>query len=74
MWTSTLPSRPTEVAYMPTYQTTFGPGYPYAFWYLGLEEDIDSPNYGFLKTMGKDRDGKEALSPQNTYYYFGPNV
>ena len=61
-----------QVAYMPTYQTTFGPGYPYAFWYLGLEEDIDSPNYGFLKTMGKDRDGKEALSPQNTYYYFGP--
>ncbi len=61
-----------QVAYMPTYQTTFGPGYPYAFWYLGLEEDIDSPNYGFLKTMGKDRDGKEALSPQNTFYYFGP--
>ena len=61
-----------QVAYMPTYQTTFGPGYPYAFWYLGLEEDIDSPNYGFLKNMGKDRDGKEALAPQNTYYYFGP--
>lgn len=61
-----------QVAYMPTYQTTFGPGYPYAFWYLGLEEDVDSPNYGFLKTMGKDRDGVEALSPQNTYYYFGP--
>ena len=61
-----------QVAYMPTYQTTFGPGYPYAFWYLGLEEDVDSPNYGFLKTMGKDRDGKEALSPQNSYYYFGP--
>ena len=61
-----------QVAYMPTYQTTFGPGYPYAFWYLGLEEDVDSPNYGFLKAMGKDRDGKEALSPQNSYYYFGP--
>ena len=61
-----------QVAYMPTYQTTFGPGYPYAFWYLGLEEDVDSPNYGFLKNMGKDRDGKEALAPQNTYYYFGP--
>ena len=61
-----------QVAYMPTYQTTFGPGYPYAFWYLGLEEDIDSPNYGFLKNPRKDRDGKETYGPQNSYYYFGP--
>ena len=60
------------VAYMPTYQTTFGPGYPYAFWYLGLEEDPTNPNYGFLKNPRTDRDGKQTYGPQNSYYYFGP--
>jgi len=55
------------VAYMPKYQTTFGPGYPYAYWsYASLDEN------GFQHAR-TDRDGKEGVtSVQNSYYYFGP--
>lgn len=65
------------VAYMPKYQTTFGPGYPYQYYsYGGLDADPNSDTYGFyLKRMGqKDKNGQtiDVPSLQNTYYYFGP--
>lgn len=63
------------VAYMPQYQTVYGPAYPYEFWagYVsGMVTDPDDPNYGFRVGVYKDRDGNAAIAPQNSYYYFGP--
>lgn len=60
------------VAYMPTYQTTFGPGYPFEYWsYANLVTDPASKNFGFYEGQ-KDRDGNATISAQNSYYYFGP--
>ena len=65
------------IAYMPKYQTTFGPAYPHDYWgYASLDDDPNSGTYGFyLKRMGgKDRSGNTINYPstQNSYYYFGP--
>ena len=63
------------VAYMPQYQTVYGPAYPYEFWpsYVsGMVTDPDDPNYGFRVGIYTDRDGNAAIAPQNSYYYFGP--
>lgn len=65
------------VAYMPKYQTTFGPGYPYMWWgYGGLVDDPSSEYFGFdIRRMGgKDKFGQEIKVPSvfNAYYYFGP--
>jgi TonB-linked SusC/RagA family outer membrane protein len=65
------------VAYMPKYQTTFGPGYPYPWWgYGGLVDDPSSEYFGFdtRRMGGKDKNGKTIDVPSvfNAYYYFGP--
>ena len=54
------------VAYMPTYQTTYGPAYPKDYWsYASLAED----GFYYGRT---DRNNNKVKSIQNTYYYFGP--
>ncbi len=65
------------VAYMPKYQTTFGPGYPYPWWgYGGLVDDPSSEYFGFdtRRMGGTDKNGKTIDVPSvfNAYYYFGP--
>ena len=61
------------VAYMPQYQTVYGPGYPYEFWsYASLDDDPTSANYGFRKNPHEDRSGNKTTEVQNSYYYFGP--
>lgn len=65
------------VAYMPKYQTTFGPAYPFAWWgYGGLVDDPESEYFGFdIRRMGQtDKNGKviDVPSPFNAYYYWGP--
>lgn len=65
------------VAYMPKYQTTFGPGYPYAYWDYGSQvTDPTSEYYGFdIRRIGMtDKYGNEVKdpSPFNAYFYFGP--
>ncbi len=60
------------VAYMPKYQTVYGPGYPYEFWSGRLIDDPTSPDYGFMINERTDRDGNKVRTPQNTVYYFGP--
>ncbi len=65
------------VAYMPKYQTTFGPGYPFQWWgYGGLVDDPSSEYFGFdIRRMGgTDKNGKviDVPSPFNAYYYWGP--
>ena len=65
------------VAYMPKYQTTFGPGYPFQWWgYGGLVDDPTSEYFGFdIRRMGgTDKDGKtiDVPSPFNAYFYWGP--
>ena len=65
------------VAYMPKYQTTFGPGYPYQYYgYASLDNDTSSSTYGFyLKRIGQtDKNGQTINVPslQNTAYSYGP--
>ena len=65
------------VAYMPKYQTTFGPGYPFAYWGIArLDDDPTSDTFGFyLGKMGQEDKSRSTIdvpSVQNTYYYFGP--
>jgi len=60
------------VAYMPKYQTVYGPAYPYEFWSGRIVDDPNDPDYGFWQAMRTDREGKQVRAPQNTVYYFGP--
>ncbi|MBQ9185767.1 MAG: SusC/RagA family TonB-linked outer membrane protein [Bacteroidales bacterium] len=65
------------VAYMPKYQTTFGPAYPFAWWgYGGLVDDPTSEYFGFdIRRMGgTDKNGQTIDVPSvfNAYFYWGP--
>ena len=67
------------VAYMPKYQTTFGPAYPFAWWgYGGLVDDPESEYFGFdIRRMGQtDKNGKviDVPSPFNAYYSGVPSM